>query len=338
MPDISKIQLPGSNTVYNIKDEVARSAIAAGFKFLIAWSGDSTPDRSLIPDVVTVYYNNTAYTGTLTTEAAEHNTIYLIRSTTELSGENDYYDEDVTAQYAGNNQWEWEKLGDTQIELSNVVTGVTLNRSIASFVVDYPSPATTDVIGKNASLSFTQPTISVSPDYKYIKPELTFTNRLVTTSVSTVSSATDVSVPNITGNTSVTANKSTWSFTMGTGTASETLIISGGNGSDVTASYTVLGTANTASKVIKGSRTVASGQISAQGTGATVATSVNLAASDAVSSGSTRVVSGISSASASGGAVTWTNRDEKTVLTGLGDATTGTGLASLTSITVTKGA
>lgn len=72
MPYISKIQLPGSNTAYIIKDEEARTMIseiiAGGVTFIIAWDGASTPVPANIPKDVQVVYNGTTYTGTLEPE------------------------------------------------------------------------------------------------------------------------------------------------------------------------------------------------------------------------------------------------------------------------------
>ena len=56
MPDIDKIKLPSGN-VYNIKDSVARQAIAGGMSKIIAWNGASTPVVASIPAGVVVTYN-----------------------------------------------------------------------------------------------------------------------------------------------------------------------------------------------------------------------------------------------------------------------------------------
>ena len=55
MADISKIQLPGGG-IYDLKDATARSAIAGGVAFIVAWDGTSTPVVSGIPSGVTVTY------------------------------------------------------------------------------------------------------------------------------------------------------------------------------------------------------------------------------------------------------------------------------------------
>jgi len=115
MADISKITLP-SGTTYNIKDEVARQAIAGGVSFIIAWDGASVPVAANIPAGVKVIYNSIEYTGTLSAETtgdndhAQAGAFYLVRSSTAV-GVNDTYDEYVPVGTDGSKTW--EKLGDT---------------------------------------------------------------------------------------------------------------------------------------------------------------------------------------------------------------------------------
>ena len=78
MPDISKIQLPGSGGVYDIKDAVAREMISGGVSFIIAWDGASAPSAALIPKGIKVTYNSTDYTGTLVASATTAPYIYLV--------------------------------------------------------------------------------------------------------------------------------------------------------------------------------------------------------------------------------------------------------------------
>lgn len=104
MADISVIKLPSGNE-YNIKDAVARQAIAGGISFNIVWKqGDyesttapTTTQLAGIPQGVTVYYNNGASTATGTLVATEETTgFYLIYSKTQTSeGTFDRYDEYV---------------------------------------------------------------------------------------------------------------------------------------------------------------------------------------------------------------------------------------------------
>lgn len=129
MPDISKIQLPGSGGVYNIKDAVAREMISGGVSFVVAWDGSSAPDISTIPAGVEVKYNGLTYIGTLDAddESVQAGAFYLVRSSTVTSGApSDTYDEYVPVGTAGDRTW--EKIGDTQIDLTNVVTNVILSK------------------------------------------------------------------------------------------------------------------------------------------------------------------------------------------------------------------
>lgn len=310
MADISRITLPSGNT-YDIKDAVARQMISGGVSFIIAWDGASTPVPADIPAGVVVNYQGTSYTGTLAADDAEAGAFYLVKSSTAAGGVSDAYDEYVPVGTTGSKTW--EKIGDTQVDLSDVVTGVTLNKQTTTVVTGYANPTTDSVIGADATFSVTQPTITVTPSTTYlgasasgtavgadgtaaaitgfgahttdtfVKSVSAETNKnLVTTTVPNVTGNTSVSIPNVTANTSVTANKSTWTFTMGSGDASETLIIGGGNGSDVTATNTTLGTNLTATNTTLGTAiTVATGATSTTGTGDAVVTGVTIGSSAA---------------------------------------------------------
>lgn len=168
MADISKITLP-SGTTYDIKDAVARSAIAGGIGFVFAWTAaqyaaPEVPSASVlatIPAGVKVYYNGgTGYaTGTKAASADDLGKFYLIYSKTQV-GDNDVYDEYVAADNGGT--YIWERLGDTQIDLSNVVTDVTLNKQTTQFVTGYASPTSKAVIGANSTMSYTDPDVALS--------------------------------------------------------------------------------------------------------------------------------------------------------------------------------
>lgn len=146
MADISQVTLPNGVT-YDIKDSTARSMISGGVSFIIAWDGASTPVPANIPAGVTVTYNGTNYTGTMTANSAQAGAFYLVKSSTQ-AGVQDAYDEYVPVGSSGNKTW--EKIGDTQVDLSNVVTDVTLNKG------------TTNVLGTGTTLSVTQPTITLT--------------------------------------------------------------------------------------------------------------------------------------------------------------------------------
>lgn len=320
MAEISKITLPSGNT-YDLKDAVARQMISGGVSFIIAWDGASTPVVGNIPAGVKVTYNGTTYTGTMSAESAQAGAFYLVKSSTETETEIlDIYDEYVPVGETGTKTW--EKIGDTKIDLSDVVTGVTLNKqtdvalgesttfALASGNVTHGSLTghTDTVLGTGSTFNVTQPTISVTPSTTYLgasasgvavgadgtanaitgfgthttdtfvkSVSVTQGNKLVTTTVPNVTGNSSVSIPNVTGNTSVTANKSTWTFTMGTGDNAETLIIGGGNGSDVTATNTTLGANLTATNTTLGTAiTVATGSATSSGTGAALVTGVEV--------------------------------------------------------------
>lgn len=472
MPDISKIRLPGSQTDYNIKDTVAREMIAGGISFLIVWTAtdyasSTAPAASTlatIPAGVKVTYNNGAgeATGTLAAGTDTKAKFYLIYSKTQ-SGNLDVFDEYVTIE--NGSSYIWEKIGDTQIDLSDVVTDVSLSK-----VVD-------EVIGKNATFTITQPTITLAEDstngITYVKggttkymaatasgtnvaltkgnlkatasgastawnskdavtavtgyPNTTsdtflksaseVTENLVTTSITPVNGTETVSkvtktasklvttsitptngtesvskvtqsagklettsitptngtesvskvtktasklvqttVPNVTANedvtaskissnSSVTANKSTWTFTMGTASGeTETLIIGGGNGSDVTATNTAYSNV-TASKTTLGTAvTVATGAVNSSGTGSDVVTGVTISDKIVAKAGTAvTVATGAVSANGTGGDVvsSMTISDKTvakagsavTVATG-SVASTGTGSDIITAVTV----
>ena len=153
-PVVEEIVLPSGNTYYvadrEIRDVVQTlsETIAGGVSYIVAWDGASTPVVANIPAGVKVTYNGTTYTGTLAANSAQAGAFYLVKSSTTPSGETlDVYDEYVPVGSAGSKKW--EKIGDTKIDLSDVVTGVTLNKQ------------TDTVIGSDATFTVTQPSVSV---------------------------------------------------------------------------------------------------------------------------------------------------------------------------------
>jgi hypothetical protein len=131
-PVIDRITLPSGNTYYiadrEIRDVVdtLSQAIAGGVAFVIAWDGTSAPVVANIPAGVVVTYNGTSYTGTLSGDSAQPGAFYLVKSATQAGSTLDKYDEYVPVGETGSKTW--EKIGDTAIDLSNVVTNVTLNK------------------------------------------------------------------------------------------------------------------------------------------------------------------------------------------------------------------
>lgn len=154
VPVIDRITLPSGNTYYiadrEIRDVVdtLSQAIAGGVSFVIAWDGTSTPVVANIPAGVVVTYQDTDYTGTLSTSSAQAGAFYLVKSATQAGGALDKYDEYVPVGAEGSKVW--EKIGDTQIDLTNIVTGVSLTKQ------------TDTVIGTDATFTITQPTVALS--------------------------------------------------------------------------------------------------------------------------------------------------------------------------------
>lgn len=250
MAEISKITLPSGNT-YDIKDATARQMIAGGVSFIVAWNGSSTPVPANIPAGVVVTYNGTEYTGTLAATAAETGAFYLVKSSTQ-KGTLDVYDE-YTVVTVGSTK-SWEKLGDTQLDLSDLGAlaykdNVTLNKGTGDNVLGSDATFTTTVTPTTTNIKATASGTAVGANGTdtFVKSYPGTTSKLATTTVPNVTSA---------------GSASTWSFAMGTGTDAETLIISGGNGSAPT-----LGTA----------KTVATGSLSTSGGGGTVMTGLGTA-------------------------------------------------------------
>ena len=246
MAEISKITLPSGNT-YDIKDATAREMISGGVSFIIAWDGTSTPTVANIPAGVVVKYNGTNYTGTLAASSAEAGAFYLVKSSTAPSSETlDIYDEYVPVGVTGNKTW--EKIGDTQLNLTDVVTDVTSTTKYMAASASGGGAAWNNKDQVTALTGLGTPTTDT-----FVKSVSAETNKnLVTTTV-----------PNVTN----AGTASTWSFEMGdTSATAETLIISGGNSTAPT-----LGTA----------KTVATGATSTSGTGDAVVTGVTIGSSAA---------------------------------------------------------
>lgn len=164
--EISQIKMP-NNVTYDIKDAVARQSIAGNGTFVIAWAGTSDPStaaaQALIPAGVKVKFgSNAERTGTLAASAETLKKFYLVKSSTLPDSETlDIYDEYVTVQGGTTSSptYSWEKIGDTQIKLSQIVTNVTLDTS-----------KTASVIGANSTMKVTTaPAYTVTPATTYVK-------------------------------------------------------------------------------------------------------------------------------------------------------------------------
>lgn len=172
MADISQITLPSGDT-YNIKDTVARAGVSSGGTFVIAWAGNAAPTVANIPKGVVVKYNNTEYTGTKTASVDDLKKFFLVAATSQGDNQEtlDIYDEYVVIDNgaSANPRYSWEKIGDTQVKLTAMVTNVTLNKQTTNFVTSYSNPGKADVIGASSTMTLTAPTYSVTPSTTYIK-------------------------------------------------------------------------------------------------------------------------------------------------------------------------
>jgi hypothetical protein len=153
-PVIEKITLPSGNSYWiadrEIRDVVdtLSQTIAGGVSYNIGWDGSSTPVVGNIPAGVEVEYQGQTYTGTLTANNATPGAFYLVKSATQT--DMDVYDEYVPVGEAGSKTW--ELIGNTQADLSDLVTNVTLTKQ------------TDTVIGTDATFTITQPSIALSTD------------------------------------------------------------------------------------------------------------------------------------------------------------------------------
>ena len=229
MPEISKITLPSGNT-YDIKDATAREMISGGVSFIVAWDGTGTPVAANIPKGVVAG----SVTGTLEAADAQAGAFYLIKSSSTPSSQTlDIYDEYVVV---GSTTKSWEKIGDTQLNLSDVVTGVSLSKqtdvvlgeattfSNSSSSVSFSGGTTDKVLGEDTTFTVSTPTITVTPSTTNIKATASgtavgangtaaaitgFGEHTKDTFVKSVTAETGknlvtTTVPNVTGNTTVT--------------------------------------------------------------------------------------------------------------------------------------
>ena len=314
MADISKITLP-SGTTYDIKDSLARQLITSGVVFNIAWDGISAPDASKIPAGVVVNYNNTPTTGTLTAASATGGVFYLVKSSSLPTEQTlDVYDEYtvIKPDTEDNTTWFWQKIGDTRINLTDVVTGVTLNKQ------------TDSVIGADSTFTITQPTISLTANGS------TGTGRI--TYVESQGSATTTKLSASASGGAVSASGDNVTALTGLGTPSTK--------SAIGASSTFTITQPTISLAANGS--TATGRVKVA-TGDTTSSSTNTDWLKGVSvSNETLTIGAVSlsttylGATASGANTAWNSKDAVTAVTGYASPTTDTVLGTASSFAVTN--
>ena len=152
-PVIEKITLPSGNSYWiadrEIRDVVdtLSQTVAGGVSYNVGWDGTSAPTVGNIPAGITVEYEGQTYTGTLDANNATPGAFYLVKSATQT--ENDVYDEYVPVGDTGSKTW--ELIGNTQAEISDLVTGVSLTKQ------------TDTVIGTDATFNTSNVASSVTP-------------------------------------------------------------------------------------------------------------------------------------------------------------------------------
>lgn len=342
MQEISKITLP-SGTTYDIKDSTARSQIAE-----IIAAGLSYEVVTTLPEA----------------SASTKGKIYLVAHS---HGTSDIYDEFLTVQggTASAPTYSWEKIGNTDIDLSNYVTDVTLNKKTATVLVTtsatkkyikaiasnastawnskdaktavtgYSSPTSDSVIGADATFSVTQPTITLSSGTEsgisYVESvSVTSSHKLVTTSLRGVAGTANVS--KVTAATSQTTADGTWTAVTGSNANSNLLANISVSGEVLSIGAATLDT-QTTTQFTAQDKTVATANVNT--------TTVATGSIDATGTGSTVVTAVTPSgkklkASASGGAVDWGSKDSVTALTGLGTPSTASVIGASSTFTVTQ--
>lgn len=353
-PVIEQITLPSGNSYYiadrEIRDVVdaLSQTVAGGVSYVVAWDGTSAPVVGNIPAGVTVTYSGTSYTGTLDANNATPGAFYLVKSTTQVDGK-DVYDEYVPVGSEGNKSW--EKIGDTQIALADVVTGVSLSKQTdtvigtdATFTITQPTVALSTGANAGAGVvsvatgisSVTQPTVSLSEESSTATGRVAYTKSVSTTKLSAAASGGDADWGSkdtktvLTGvqvtaqpTVSLTANEST-------GTGRITYLESQGS-----ATTTKLSASTSGGGVAwdsKDAKTALTGvKVTAQPT-------VTLTANAAADTGRITYLEGASAsntnvkATASGANTAWNSKDQKTVVTSY-PGVTGSAASSVTPTT-----
>ena len=274
---ISSIKLP-SGTTYEIHDAQAiHSAEELGLSAALRFCGTKSAESEIlgltsakVGDVYLCTANNTEYV-----------------CVTAVSG---------TASSDA-----WEKLGNVHDAASTTHThGVTVTgTNSSSAVTGSVTVPTVSKTQKYLSASVAAPTLTPTTD-AVLGADTTFTvsggtattSKMATTTIKNPT-VTSVSIPNVTGNTSVTASKVSSSGSTSAGTAASwTASVSNGvlsfgwtantptsvtlpTFTSVDASKVTLGTALSASSVTTSNVTVATGSLSSNGAGASVATGVS---------------------------------------------------------------
>ena len=93
-----------------------QSSSIGGTGYIVSWDGASTPVIANIPAGVSVTYNSTTYTGTLTPGASTMGSYYLVAQSANPNIKDIY----ITAVSGGN--YVWSKIGSTEVDLTGYAT------------------------------------------------------------------------------------------------------------------------------------------------------------------------------------------------------------------------
>ncbi len=178
---ISSIEING--VVYEIKDTVARQG---GIKFILSTDAATTPKG--------VTWGDPAITGTLEAADADKAAFYLVPA--DNQGSSNIYHEYIVVTSGSTSVW--EQLGDTEIDLSGVVTEVTLNKGAGDSVLGADTTFNTAASAVTFSGGETASVVTdVTPTSSHLVTD-TITGVGGSESITPVSSSTDVSIPNVT--------------------------------------------------------------------------------------------------------------------------------------------
>ena len=366
-PVIQRISLPSGNSYYiadrQIRDvvEALSDTVAGGVSYMIGWDGTGEPSVGNIPAGVTVTYNDTEYTGILAANNATPGAFYLVKSGTSAP---DIYSEYVPVGAAGNKTW--EKLGDTQIDLTDIVTGVSLDKQTAS------------VIGANSTFTITQPTVALATDSNSGDGKVEIVTGISSASASgdsvtaltglgdpsTTAVLTGVQVtsqPEVTLTANSTSDTDRITYVQAQGTATTTKISANASGGAVSASgdnvtaLTGLGTASTKNAIgadstftitqptiaLASNNTTATGRVEvATGSGTSSSTNTDWLKSVSVSNGVLSIGAATHDttylgATASGANTAWNSKDQVSAVTGYSSPTTDSVLGTGSTFSVT---
>lgn len=402
-PVIEKITLPSGNSYFiadrEIRDVVdtLSQAIAGGVTYVIAWDGTSTPVVANIPAGVTVVYDGTSYTGTLSANSATPGAFYLVKSATTQNSLKISYDSatisnitvnmttfrtytqdatNTTYEFAyGQNSWNnnfenygisytgtpqtydtitivtpdsyldvydeyvpigssgsktWEKIGDTQIDLSDVVTGVTLNKQ------------TDTVIGTDATFTVTDPYVNLGLETPQGEPRLGSVEVVTGITSASASGDTVTAITSLGSPSTKSAIGSNATFTITQPTVTLATDSSSGTGKvQVMTGLTGYINEDHTITAVTGYNNPTSDTF-LKGVKVTTQPSVTLTANSSTGTGRIQYVQSQGSAtttklsaSASGGAVS-ASGDSVTALTGLGSPSTKSAIGASSTFTVTQ--